>query len=114
MIGLAASVVAVWCQILLLASISLVPLAVGGDPLGGVPICHLADGRQPAPGAPAHRCVLCAICLAHALPSAILSPSPALPERNVTALVRAEAAQPRAPPLRLVSAAQPRGPPSLS
>ncbi len=115
-IGFAASLLAVCCQILLLASISLAPLAVDAAPLGNVPICHLDDGAQPAPqtpGAPSHRCALCAICLAHALPTAILAPTPALPERHAVAVVRLDAAHPRAPPVRLVAAAQPRGPPSL-
>lgn len=114
MIGFAASLVAVWCQILLVASISLAPLAIAADPLGSAPICHVADGTQPAQHAPVHQCVLCAICLAQAMPSAILSPPPALPGQKIITLVRVGAAQPRAPPLRLVSAAQPRGPPSLS
>jgi len=117
MIGFAASMLAVWCQILLLATISLAPPAVTADPLGSVPICHLADGTQPAqqtPVQPAHRCALCTICLAHALPSAILAPTPALPERHAVTIVRLDAAYPRAPPVRLVAAAQPRGAPSLT
>ena len=117
MIGFAASLLAVCCQILLLATISLVPPAFAADPLGGTPICHLADETQPAqqtPVQPAHRCALCAICLAHALPSAILSPTPMLPDRQSMPIVRADAARPRAPPVRLVAAAQPRGPPSLT
>jgi hypothetical protein len=115
-IGFAASLLAVCCQILLLATISLAPIAVEADPLGNPPICHLADGTQPAqqtPVQPTHRCAVCAICLAHALPSAILAPTPALPERHAVTIVRLDAAHPRAPPIRLVAAAQPRGPPSL-
>ncbi len=115
-IGLAASLLAVCCQILLLASISLAPLAVDADPLGDVPICHLDDGTQPAPqtpGQPAHSCALCAICLAHSLPSAILAPTPTLPDRQSVFTVQLDTARPRAPPVRLVAAAQPRGPPSL-
>lgn len=116
MIGLAASMLAVCCQILLLAMVSLAPVAVGADPLASVPICHLADGTQPAqqtPVEPSHRCALCAICLAHALPSAIMAPTPTLPDRHSVTIVRLAAAHPRAPPVRLVAAAQPRGPPSL-
>jgi hypothetical protein len=115
-IGFAASLLAVCCQILLLATISLAPIAIAADPLGSVPICHLADGTQPAPQTPvqpSHRCALCAICLAHALPSAILAPTPTLPDRQSITVVRLDAAHPRAPPVRLVAAAQPRGPPSL-
>jgi hypothetical protein len=115
-IGFAASLFAVCCQILLLATISLAPLDAAVDPLGNPPICHLADGTQPAqqiPAQPAHRCALCVICLAHALPSAILAPPPTLPDRQPIAIVRFDAAHPRAPPVRLVAAAQPRGPPSL-
>jgi len=115
-IGFAASLLAVCCQILLLATISLAPPAAAADPLGSVPICHLADGTQPAqqtPVQPSHRCALCVICLAQALPSAILAPSPTPPNRQSIAVVRLDAAHPRAPPVRLVAAAQPRGPPSL-
>ncbi|HLB98656.1 MAG TPA: hypothetical protein VJK90_13370 [Acetobacteraceae bacterium] len=115
-IGFAASLLAVCCQILLLATISLAPIAVEADPLGNPPICHLAEGTQPAqqtPVQPSHRCALCAICLAHALPSAILAPTPTLPDRQSITVVRLDAAHPRAPPVRLIAAAQPRGPPSL-
>ncbi len=115
-IGFAASLLAVCCQILMLATISLAPLVIGVDPLGNVPICHLESGTQPAqqtPGQPTHNCALCAICLAQALPPAILPPTPALPDRQAIAIVRLDAAQPRAPPFRRLAAAQPRGPPSL-
>jgi len=114
-IGFGASLLAVWCQILLLASISLAPLAVDADPVGNVPICHAEDETQPAqqkPGHPAHDCALCVLCLPHASPLAILSPTPALPERRSVAATRLDAAHPRAPPVHLISAAQPRGPPS--
>jgi hypothetical protein len=116
MLGFAASLLAVCCQILLLATISLAPMAVAADPLGNAPICHAEDGGQPAPQSPAeppHDCALCAICLAHAAPAAILSSTQALPERQLVAIVRLGSAQPRAPPVRVVTAAQPRGPPSL-
>ena len=116
MLGFAASMLAVCCQILLLATISLAPLAVAADPLGNAPICHAEDAGQQAPHAPtqpAHNCALCAICLAHAAPVAIVAPALALPERQFVATVRLVAAQPRAPPVLLRAAAQPRGPPSL-
>jgi hypothetical protein len=115
-IGLAASLLAVWCQILLLATISLAPLAIGADPAGSVPICHADDGTQPAqqkPDRPAHDCAICVICLSHAWPVAVLPPTPQLPERHSVVTVRRAAAHPRAPPVRLIAAAQPRGPPSL-
>jgi hypothetical protein len=116
-LGFAASLLAVWCQILLLATISLAPLAAGADPLGNIPICHIADGTppaQPPPAQPAHNCALCVLCQAHAAPLAILPPpTPALPEWQSVATVRLGAVQPRAPPVRPVAAAQPRGPPSL-
>ena len=113
-IGFATSLLAVCCQILLLATISLAPLAVDADPFGNVPICHQDDGTaQPGPGKPAHHCALCAICLAHALPSAILSPTPTLPDRQSITVLRLHAAQPRAPPIRRLAAAQSRGPPPL-
>jgi hypothetical protein len=116
-IGFAASLLAVWCQILLLATISLSPLAIGAGPAGSVPICHADDGTQPAqqkPDHPAHDCALCVLCLSHASPLAILAPPPQLPERQSVVTARRAAAYPRAPPVRLVAAAQPRGPPSLS
>ncbi len=115
-LGFAASLLAVWCQILLLATISLVPAAMADDPIANVPICHSHDRTQPAqptPAQPPHNCALCALCLAHAAPLAILPPTPALPERQSVAATQPGAAHPRAPPLRPVAAAQPRGPPSL-
>jgi hypothetical protein len=115
-IGFAASLLAAWCQILLLATIALAPLRIGADPVGNVPICHADEGTQPAqqkPGHPAHNCNLCVLCVSHALPLALLSPTQALPDRYSVAAVRLDAAQPRAPPVRLLAAAQPRGPPSL-
>jgi hypothetical protein len=115
-IGFAASLLAVWCQIVLLATISLAPLSIGAHRLGDAPICHAQDGpppAAPAPGQPAHDCALCAICLVHATPMAILPPTQTLPGRQIAIPVRVAVAQPRAPPIRLHAAAQPRGPPSL-
>jgi hypothetical protein len=115
--GFAASLLAIWCQILLLATISLAPLDLGAGPAGSVPICHADDGTQPAqqkPDRPAHDCALCVICLSHAGPVAILAPTPQLPERQSVVTARRASAYPRAPPVRLVASAQPRGPPSLS
>jgi hypothetical protein len=116
MIGFAASLLAVWCQILLLAMISLAPLGVGADPLGDVPICHADQGSQhpqQAPGHHTHDCALCILCLSHALPMALLTSAPALPARQSIVMVRLDSVQPRAPPLRPIDAAQPRGPPAL-
>jgi hypothetical protein len=115
-IGFAASAFAVWCQVLLLATISLSPLAIGAAPIGNIPICHTDGGSEPArqtPGQPPHDCALCVVCLAHASPPAILPPTPTLPDRRPIAVVRLDAAHPRAPPVQLIAAAQPRGPPSL-
>ena len=113
-IGFAASLLAVWCQILLLATISLTPMGAGADPVGNLPICHGDDGSQPAPepSQTDHNCAFCVCCVSHALPLAILSPVQVVPYRQSVASVRLYTAQPRAPPVRLVSAAQPRGPPS--
>jgi hypothetical protein len=116
-IGFTASLLAVWCQIVLLASISLVPLSAASAPLGSFPICHAdADEEtQPAQQTPNHHthdCALCAICLAHASPLAIVTPHPTLPVRQSIAAVRLDAARARAPPVHLLTAAQPRGPPS--
>jgi hypothetical protein len=117
-IGFAASLLAVACQILLLATISLAPLGITSDPLGGVPICHHStdDTTQPARQTPdrhVHDCALCAVCLAHTWQLALLSPPPTLPHQHSVAAVRPDADRPRTPPVRLVAAAQPRGPPSL-
>ena len=114
-VGFATSLFAVWCQILLLAAISLAPLAINADPIGSVPICHTDDGTPPAqqkPDRPAHDCALCVLCLSHASPLAILAPTPQLPEHQPVATVRLAAAYPRGPPPRIVASAQPRGPPS--
>ena len=116
--GFAASLLAVLCQVLLVAALTPVPLALAADPLDGVPICHAeTDGDSlPAPRKqdhPAHDCELCALCLSYAQPLAVLSSTPVLPERAFTARVLHDAWQARAPPVRLVSAAQPRGPPPL-
>ena len=116
LIGFATSLLAVWCQILLLATISLSPLAIGADPLRNVAICQTDDGTQPAqqkPGHPAHDCALCVLCLSHASQVALVSPTPTLPEQQSVGIVRLDAAYPRAQPINLIVAAQPRGPPSL-
>jgi len=116
-IGLAASLLAAWCQILLLATIALAPLATRADPVAYAPICHGDDGTQPSqdqPNQPTHDCTLCVLCLAQASPLAVLSTTPALPARRSIAVIRLDVAQPRAPPIRLVAAAQPRGPPALT
>jgi hypothetical protein len=117
-IGFAASLLAIWCQILFLAAISLSPLASGASPIGDVPICHTDDGTQtqPAPqkpNHPAHDCILCVLCLSHPSPLAILVPTPQLPGHQTVAAVRLGAVYARGPPISLVAAAQPRGPPSL-
>ena len=83
MTGFAASLLAAWCQILLLATISLAPLEIGTGP-GHFPICHADGETQPAkqkPALPAHDCAQCVLCLSQASPLAILSPAPMLPER---------------------------------
>ncbi len=115
-LGFAASLLAVWCQILLLATMSLVPAAMADDPLGNIPVCHIHDGTSPAqppPAQPAHNCALCALCMAQAVLLAILPPTQALPEQQSVATTQPGMAQPHAPPVRRLVAAQPRGPPSL-
>lgn len=115
LIGFAASLLAVWCQVLLLGTLSLAPLQAAFDPTGDPPLCHADGGSQPnAPDQPAHDCVLCVVCVTHAVPVAILSPTPVFAPRVIVAAVRHPAARPRAPPLRPVAAAQPRGPPALT
>jgi hypothetical protein len=114
-IGFTASLLGVWCQVLLLATISLAPLAAGRDATAGTPICHADDGTQPAkqpPGHPIHDCTLCVLCLSHVSSLGILPPTP-LPERHFDVVARRDAPRPRAPPVRLVLVAQPRGPPAL-
>src|SRR5271165_2223456 len=101
-IGFATSLLAVWCQILLLATISLAPLTIDPDPLASVPICHTEDGTAPAQQEPlhgTHDCALCVLCLSHNSSLAILSLPPALPAHHSVAIVRRDAAQPRAPPV---------------
>jgi hypothetical protein len=110
---------AVWCQIIVAATIVLASPATRADQLGGsVPICH-ADADDPVLPAhdplshPTHDCALCAICTAHVLSLAIVSPPPTLPDRHSVGAAQLHIAQPRAPPVRLFDAAQPRGPPPL-
>jgi len=115
-VGFTASLLAVWCQILLLATISPMPLDISAGPVGDVPICHADDGTGPAqqkPDHPARDCALCVICLSQASAPSLLSPMPTLPERRSTPIVRLESAYPRAPPIQLTLAPQPRGPPPL-
>jgi hypothetical protein len=108
---------AAWCQVITIALMPLGPLAASIDPLPNVPICHVdADAGRPAPAPPTHRghdCALCVLCVSHTVSMALLASASALPDRHAVAIVRLDAAQPRAPPVRLVAAAQPRGPPSL-
>jgi hypothetical protein len=115
--GFTASLLAVWCQVLLLATISLTPLRTGVDPIGNSPICHADEGGQPVhqkPGDSRHECTLCVVCLTHASPLAIPAPGPTFLERRFIVVGRAHHAQPRAPPVLLVAAALPRGPPALT
>jgi hypothetical protein len=114
-VGFAASLLAVWCQILLLATIS-PPPEMSTSPVGDVPICHADDGAQPAqqkPDHPTHDCALCVICLSQTSAPGLLSPGPTLPKRQSARIVRLEAAYPRALPIQFTLALQPRGPPSL-
>ena len=117
-IGIFLSSLGASCQILLLATVSLAPLDAIGDPLAGFPICHVgADGTtDPGRHAPMHHthdCALCAICLAHASPLAIVSAAPLLPARRSIDQGQLNAAYQRAPPVRPVEAFRPRGPPVL-
>ena len=116
--GFAASLLAVWCQILLLATISLTPLSRGVDPIGYVPVCHADDDdtqpAQPAPKEPAHDCALCVVCLTQTPPQAILAPGPTLPARRIIVIAWLDSVQARAPPFRRIIAARPRGPPALT
>jgi hypothetical protein len=113
-IGFAASLFAVWCQVLLLATLSLAPVGAGAQQVNP-PICRAVDGSRPTqhqPGHPAHNCVLCVACVSSALQLGTLPPPPKMPDRQFVAGVRLKVTQPQALPLRLVAAAQPRGPPS--
>ena len=114
MVGLAASLFAVWFQILLLATISLAPIGI--DPVGNVPICHADDDGQPArhtPDQPRHECALCVTCLAHASLLAIVTSGIAFPDRPVIVVRKLTVVYARAPPVRSIAAAQPRAPPAL-
>lgn len=115
-IGAATSVFAVWCQVLLLAAIPLLPVGFGADAIRDMPICRSDGGTQPAqpkPGHPAHDCASCVVCLSYAASMAILPPPPILPDRQFLAQLRRDAVRPRAPPVHLAIGALPRGPPSL-
>jgi hypothetical protein len=115
-LGFAASMLAAWCQILLLATMSLAPLAAGTDPTGNIPICHADERTPPAqqrPAHPSHDCAPCILCISHLLPLALQPSMPMLPEQHSVLTHRLNAPYPRAPPSRLIAAAQPRGPPSL-
>jgi hypothetical protein len=109
---------AAWCQVLVVATMPLAPVAMAAaDPLEDIPICHAsnpANGQQiPSPEHGPHDCALCVMCCQmHAAPAALLSPTPILPATQAVAVIRHHTAQPRAPPFRAVLAAQPRGPPS--
>ena len=110
---------AAWCQVLVVATMPLTPLAMAAVPLGEVPICHAsdpADGkRTPSPDHRQHDCTLCVICSQmHASPIALLSPAPHIPVLRSVVVIRHHTVQPRAPPFRAVLAAQPRGPPRLT
>jgi hypothetical protein len=107
---------AAWCQVILVATMPLGPLATGLGPLGDVPICHAdADTGQPNPPQPhpGHDCVLCAVCQLHGGSIALLALASVPTQRQAVSVARFEIAQPRAPPASLNIAAQPRGPPSL-
>jgi len=117
-IGFFLSALGAWCQILLLATVSLAPLDAIGDPPAGSPICRAsADGAmkpwRQAPVRHTHDCAPCPVCLTHALPLAIVSPTGSLPVRRSIDQVRLNAAYQRAPPVRPVEAFRPRGPPVL-
>jgi hypothetical protein len=110
---------AAWCQVLVVATMPLAPLAMAADPLGDAPICHApdpADGQQPrSPEHGQHDCALCVICAQmHAPAAALPARTPILPVAPTVAVIRHYTAQPRAPPFRSILAAQPRGPPSLT
>jgi len=115
-IGFVLSLLGAWCQILLLATVSLAPLDAVGDPLAGAPICRASahgatePGRQ-APVRHTHDCALCPLCVTHALPLEIVSPTPPVPARRSVGQVRLSPAYQRAPPVRPVEAFRPRGPP---
>ncbi len=108
---------AAWCQVLVVATMPLAPVAMAADALGDIPICHApnpADGQQsPSPEHGQHDCTICVICCQmHAPAVALLSPTLTLPVTQTVTVIRHHTAQPRAPPFRAILAAQPRGPPS--
>jgi hypothetical protein len=116
-VGYTASLLAVWCQVVLLAITSIASIAVGAvDPVGSAPVCRARDEGQPPDPKPArsgHECALCVLCLTNTPPLTHLTPGPTFPDRHVVIIRRLTAAYPRAPPLRLIAASQPRGPPTL-
>ncbi|MBS0560183.1 MAG: DUF2946 domain-containing protein [Proteobacteria bacterium] len=121
--GVAASLFAVWCQVVFLAIAWMAapaPFAASSaDPLAGVPICHAGGGAAPATpdhqAPPAHDCSACVLCVAvgsHAWAPPLSAPF-ALPTPGLAAVARYVTARPRAPPAVFLVAAQPRGPPRL-
>jgi hypothetical protein len=117
-IGFGASLFAVCCQVILLATLSFAPQFTISGQAGGSPICHADtdDTTQPVPQAPSghheHDCALCAVCIAQSLQLAMASPQASLSDRHSAATIPRHAAQPRAPPVHPVAAAPPRGPPN--
>ncbi len=112
MIGFGASLFAVWCQVLLLATIPLTQRGVEAQPIGNPAICRGSQPAQHQPSHPAHNCVVCVLCVSSALPLGTLPPTPMLPDRQSVAGAPLKLTQPGTPPLQLVAGAQPRGPPS--
>ncbi|HEX5326155.1 MAG TPA: hypothetical protein VFW75_05770, partial [Acetobacteraceae bacterium] len=73
--------------------------------------------RQP-PAAPTHHaldCLLCALCLAHAMPLPTPANPPSVPAPRLAAVAPDERVPPAtSPPVARPVAAQPRGPPPLA
>ena len=109
---------AAWCQVLLVVSLAHMPQMQAADALDCARMCQLGADEDGAPAPQkhdqsGHDCVLCVMCVGHAVQAALVSSPPVLPDRPFIALAVLDAYRPRAPPVQPVFAAQPRGPPSL-
>ena len=82
-------------------------------------LCQTPVPGAPVPAVPHHQhlpdCAICPLCVALALPGAILTPAPLLPAPSVRSVAQVALPPPaRAPPDRPLRIAQPRGPPALT
>jgi hypothetical protein len=81
--------------------------------------CQTAPSGTPQPSAPHHQhapdCAICPLCVALAMPGAILTPAPLLPTPSVHQVAQITLPPPaRGPPSRPLRISLARGPPALT